>query len=115
MNIDTSVGTLGPLFVMIWGTKEVPTERKKRYLIKLPKKDLSLCSNYKGITLLSIPGKVFNRVMLNRVKDAADPHLRDHKIGFRKNRSCADQIVTTHHLEAAIGMELVILRHFYRA
>ena len=39
------------------------------------------------------PG-TFNRVMLNRLKDAVDPHLRDHQAGFRKNRSCADQIVT---------------------
>ena len=58
------------------------------------KGDLSLCSNYRGITLLSIPGKVFNRVLLNRLKDAVDPHLRDHQARFRKNRSCADQIVS---------------------
>ena len=63
-------------------------------------------------TLLSIRGKVFNTVLLNRLKDAVDPHLRDHQAGFRKNRSCADQVVTAHHLGAAIGMELVTLRQF---
>ena len=78
------------------------------------KGDLSLCSNYRGIALLSIPGKVFNRVLLNRLKDAANPHLRDHQVGFRKNRSCADQIVNAHHLGAAIGIELISLRQFYR-
>ena len=44
--------------------------------------------------MLSIPDKVFNRVLLNRLKDAVDPHLRDNPAGFRKNRSCADLIVT---------------------
>ena len=58
------------------------------------KGDLSLCSNYRGITLQSVLDKVFNRVLSNRLKDAVDLHLRDHQAGFRKNQSCADQIVT---------------------
>ena len=51
------------------------------------KGDLSSCSNCRGETLLSILGKVFNRVLLNRMKDAIDPTL-----GFRKDKSCPDQI-----------------------
>ena len=63
--------------------------------IKLPKKgDLGNCNNYRGITLLSIPGKVFNRIMLNKLKDIVDPKLRDNQAGFLKNRSCVDQITT---------------------
>ena len=38
------------------------------------------------------PSKVFNRVILNRIKDAVDNTLRDEQAGFRKNRSCTDQI-----------------------
>ena len=41
-----------------------------------------------------MPGKVFNRVILERIKDAVDPQLRDQQAGFRKNRSCIDQIAT---------------------
>ena len=64
-------------------------------MIKLPKKgDLSQCKNYRGITLLSITGKVFNRIVLERMKDTVDLHLRDNQAGFRKNRSCLDQIAT---------------------
>ena len=44
--------------------------------------------------LLSVPGKVLNRVVLDRVKDAVDPQLRDQQAGFRKKRSCADQIAS---------------------
>ncbi|VDP83735.1 unnamed protein product, partial [Schistosoma mattheei] len=62
-------------------------------MVKIPKKgDLSKCDNYRDITLLSIPGKAFNRVLLNRMKDCVDAQLRDQQAGFRKDRSCGDQI-----------------------
>ncbi|VDO86096.1 unnamed protein product [Schistosoma curassoni] len=68
---------------------------KEGHLIKIPKKgDLSKCENYRGITLLSIPGKVFNRVLLNRMKDAVGARFRDQQAGFRKDRTCTDQIAT---------------------
>ena len=77
------VNMLHPLFKEIWQAKHVPDEWKEGYLIKLPKKgDLSNCSNYRGITLLSVPGKVFSRIILNRIKDAVDPLLRDQQAGF---------------------------------
>ena len=52
------------------------------------------CYSHRGITLLSIPGKVFNGIILNKLKDIVDPKLRDNQAGFRKNRSCVDQITT---------------------
>ena len=44
--------------------------------------------------LLSTPGKVLNRVLLESMKEAVDPKLRDQQAGFRRNRSCADQIAS---------------------
>ncbi|GFS00155.1 reverse transcriptase SR3-left [Elysia marginata] len=44
--------------------------------------------------LLSAPGKVFNRVILVRLKVALDEKLREEQAGFRKGKSCADQIAT---------------------
>ena len=44
--------------------------------------------------LLSTPGKVLNRILLERMKEAVDPKLRDQQAGFRRNRSCADQIAS---------------------
>ncbi|VDP67196.1 unnamed protein product [Schistosoma curassoni] len=68
---------------------------KEGHLVKFPKKgDLSKCENYRGITLLSIPGNVFNSVLLNRIKEAVDAQLRDQQAGFRKDLSCTDQIAT---------------------
>ena len=90
-DIETSVELLYPLFVKIWEEEEIPTEWKEGHLVKIPKKgDLNNCSNYRGITLLSVPGKVFNRVLLERMKEAVNPQLRDEQAGFRQNRSCTD-------------------------
>jgi hypothetical protein len=55
------------------------------YLIKPPKKgDLSVCSNYGGITLLSIPGKILNPIILKRMKEYVDLLLQNLQAGFRK-------------------------------
>ncbi len=94
-DIETTVGMLYPLFKKIWEEEQIPTEWKVAYLIKIPKKgDISKCTNYRGITLLSVPGKVFNRILLNRMKDPVAAQLRDQQAGFHKDRSCIDQIVT---------------------
>ena len=94
-DMTTSVDILHTLFTKIWNEEDIPGDWKKGILIKLPKKgDLGNCNNYRGITLLSIPGKVFNRIILHKLKDIVDPKLRDNQEGFRKNRSCVDQITT---------------------
>ncbi|CAH8515125.1 unnamed protein product [Schistosoma haematobium] len=92
-DIEATTSMLYLLFKKVWEEKQVPMDWKEGHLVKIPKKgDLSKCENYRGITLLSIPGKVFNRVLLNRMKDAVDAQLRDQQAGFRKDRSCTDQI-----------------------
>ena len=53
-----------------------------------------MCKNYRGIMLLSTPGKVLNRILLKRMKVSADQYLRENQAGFRKIRSCPDQIAT---------------------
>ena len=94
-DIETSFQMLYELFGKIWEEEEVPLEWKEGHRVRLPKKgNLSICDNYRGIMLLSVPGKVLNRVMLNRLKNAIDEKLRDNQAGFRHNRSCADQIAT---------------------
>ena len=94
-DLQTSVDMLHPLFTRIWEDEVIPQDWKEGYIVKLPKKgDLSQCKNYRGIMLLSIPGKVLNRIILNRIKAAVDVLLRDQQAGFRKGRSCTDQIAT---------------------
>jgi len=76
---------LHPLFLQIWETERVPTEWKNGYLLKLPKKrDLELCKNWRGIMLLSVPSKVFCRIILERLKNALDRKLRCKQEGLGK-------------------------------
>nr|KAG5689838.1 hypothetical protein BaRGS_012188 [Batillaria attramentaria] len=86
---------LHPLLRKIWESESVPQDWKKGHLVKLPKKgDLSSCSNWRGIMLLSIPGKVLTRIILERLKIALDKTLREEQAGFRNDRSCTDHIAT---------------------
>ena len=46
------------------------------------------------LCLLSVPGKVFNRIILERMKGEVDKTLREEQAGFRQDISCTDQIAT---------------------
>ena len=81
------------LFAKIWNHETIPKDWRKGLISKIPKKgDLSNCDNWRGITLLSIPSKVFCRVLLKRIDCALDVKLREEQAGFRKGRGCIDQI-----------------------
>ena len=49
-------------------------------------------SNYRAITLLSIPGKVFCRMILNRIQVTIDSHLTEEQCGFRSSRGTTDAV-----------------------
>ena len=71
-----------------WQHQLVPKEWRKRMIVKLPKKgSLSSCNNWRGIKLLSIPGKALNIKLLNRLKYSVDLKLREQQTGFRSNQS----------------------------
>ena len=61
------------LFEEIWEEEKLHDDRKEGLIIKLPKKgDLRDCKTYRGVMLLSVPGKVLNRFLLERMKRAVD-------------------------------------------
>ena len=62
---DIITETLTEIFKEIWEEEEIPVDWKTGLIVKLPKKgDLSLCKNWRGITLLSI----IVRVAMSRKK-----------------------------------------------
>lgn len=62
-DIEVTTNMLHVLFVKIWWEEQAQANWKDAYFIKIQKKgDISTCENYKGITLLSIPAKVFTSV-----------------------------------------------------
>ncbi|KAJ8372628.1 hypothetical protein AAFF_G00280930 [Aldrovandia affinis] len=63
-------------------------------IIPVPKAgDLSKPDNYRGISLTCIAAKVYNRMILNRIRHAIDPHLRENQNGFREERTTVAQIL----------------------
>ena len=50
------------------------------------------CGNYRGISLLSIPGKVFAKILNDRVRCLTEKRLLKEQAGFRSGRGCIDQI-----------------------
>jgi len=51
-----------------------------------PKRDLSICDNWRGISLLDVVGKVFARVMQMRLQIVAEEILPESQCGFRKRK-----------------------------
>ena len=79
----------------ICNEEDIPQDWKVGLLVKLPKKgDLCLCKNWRGIMRLTVASKVLCKIILERKKDALDSRLRDEQAGFRKERSCCNQIAT---------------------
>ena len=87
------------LFKKMWHAEAKPDDFEIGLIIKLAKKgDLSNCNNYRGITLTSTIMKIFSMLILKRIQDTVESTLRDEQAGFRKGRSCCDQIFILRHV-----------------
>jgi len=76
-----------------WNQSEVAQDWKAALLITIYKKgDRKICGNYHGISLLSIPEKVFARVLLNRLTSFAEGLLPEAQCGFRVGRGTTNML-----------------------
>ena len=84
------------LFLLIqrfWTEKQIPADLRDALIVTLFKKgDKSLCSNYRGISLLSAVGKLFAKILLNRLTPLAEEVLHESQCGFRPSRGTIDMI-----------------------
>ena len=72
-----------------------PTIWLRSQIIPKPKKgDLTLPTNYRGISLLPIAAKIYHKLLLNRIRSKVEPILRKNQNGFRPGRSTIGQILT---------------------
>ncbi|KAK3526422.1 hypothetical protein QTP70_025454, partial [Hemibagrus guttatus] len=80
-----------------WRSGTVPLDWATGVVIPLFKKgDRRVCSNYRVITLLSLPGKVYSRVLERRVRPLVEPQIHEEQCGFRPSRGTLDQLYTLH-------------------
>ncbi|KAK3557566.1 hypothetical protein QTP70_030495, partial [Hemibagrus guttatus] len=75
----------------------VPLDWATGVVVPLFKKgDRRVCSNYREIKLLSLPGKVYSRVLERRVRPLVEPWIQEEQCGFRLCRGTLDQLYTLH-------------------
>ena len=98
----------------MWNQEKIPKDSKTGAIIKIPKKgNLNECQNWREITLLSIPYKIYRILVLNRISKTVNTKLRENQCGFRANRSCIDQIFTLRNiLERAYEWRQPIITNF---
>ena len=86
------VNLLHQLFSVVWHAELVPPQWREGLIVNLFKKgDKEVPGNYRGITLLSVVGKVFCKILNNRLVERLDKGrlLHEGQAGFRLKRSCS--------------------------
>ena len=78
-----------------WNTGIISTDWKWGLGVSLwkGKGDRQDCNNYRGVMLLSVLGKVFARIILDRVRHHLLEHQRPEHSGFTPKRSTIDRIL----------------------
>ncbi len=78
---------------LAWRQGKVPDKWKKAVIVPLHKgKGKDECNNYRGISLLSVPGKIYGRILTERLMQVTEKKVSDEHGSFRKGKSCVDQI-----------------------
>ena len=97
------VEKLTELFKSMWEQESVPQEFKDASIIHLYKKkgNRQSCDNHRGISLLSIAGKILARIILNRLICHLDQEelLPESQCGFRRDRGTTDMIFAARQLQ----------------
>jgi exonuclease III len=88
--------------------RKAPAEWRVATIIPIPKKpNARSLDQHRGISLMNLSAKLFNRVLLDRVRPHVDPLLRPEQNGFRKGRSTIHHILTLRRItEEAVAHKL---------
>ena len=89
------------LFKNIWEKEYVPQDFKDANIVHLYKKgDKANCDNHRGISLLSVAGKILAKVLATRLtNEVAESILPESQCGFRSGRGTADMIFSARQLQ----------------
>ena len=86
----------------VWLGEQAPQDWIDAFLVSLykGKGKKSICGSYRGITILEAVGKVFARLLLNRINEVVCPEvLPESQSGFRPGRGTADMIFSARQLQ----------------
>ncbi|VDL95520.1 unnamed protein product [Schistocephalus solidus] len=81
---------------------KVPQDFKDATILHLYKRkgNWKLCDNYRGISLLNIAGKIFARILLNRLNGHLEQGLLpESQCGFRRHRGKNDMVFAARQLQ----------------
>jgi hypothetical protein len=90
------------LFASIWEQGHVPQEFKDALIVHLYKNkgDRRNCNNHRGISLLSIAGKVLAKIIINRLTHNLTEHITpESQCGFRPHRGTADMLFAARQIQ----------------
>nr|VZI36784.1 unnamed protein product [Spirometra erinaceieuropaei] len=90
------------LFQEMWRQGEVPQDFKDATIVHLYKRkgNRQVCDNHRGISMLNIAGKIFARILLNRLNNHLEQGLLpESQCGFRPHRGTADMIFAARQLQ----------------
>ena len=78
---------------LMWTTGEVPADWKKAVIVPIHKKgNKMICSNYRGISLLSIPSKVYTRILDGMIRSRTESKVMEVQGGFRRRSKGSGRI-----------------------
>ena len=94
---------LTELFQCIWRKEAIPQDFKDASIIHLYKRkgNPQVCDNHRGISHLSIAGKILAKILLNRLNAHLDQAglIPESQCGFRKDRGTIDMIFKARQLQ----------------
>ena len=98
---ESLLDDLHQLLVECWETGDLPQEMRDCKITTLYKNKgcMSDCNNYRGISLLSIVGKLFAKVALRRLQQLAERVYPESQCGFRASRSTHDMIFSVRQIQ----------------
>ena len=92
---EAMIRGLHAVIEVIWQTGIIPPDWTRGLVTPIwkGKGDQRDCSNYRGITVLSVPGKVLAHVLLMRIRDHLLKYQRPEQSGFTPKKSTVDRIL----------------------
>jgi len=83
----------------VWDESRVVDAWNDVLIVSVPKKgNLQSCDNWRGISLLDVVGKIFGRIVQNRLQVIAEGLLPDSQCGFCKGGGYTDMIFVVRQL-----------------